>query len=353
MSARRLAGALLPVALAAASPARAAETKSCAPDLAALKGWSGVWAAEGIDASDQGLSGRGSRNADYKFLGFGAPWSDAGWARMAAMLRGIGAGTNQSGWGFPMMMASFSELKFVIAPAETAIINQYREIRSVYTDGRGHMPEDERWPTVWGDSTGCWDGDTLVIDTVSVRFDQAFSLVGPPLSEQAHFVERLRLVAPGRIEAETTITDPATLSEPWIVRVTYVPAGIDRLVQDAFEDRNDSVAGTIRPPRGELVPLPLPRNVALSSAELDRVVGRYTLDGSPFELLVERRGERLFFTIPPIQPGFLPMYAQAPLSFESIDGGKLRFIADAAGQVIGFEGTQPDGSPGTGKRKSP
>ena len=102
-----------------------------------------------------------------------------------------------------MMMSSYSEFKFVIAPGETTIVNQYRDIRSIYTDGRGHMPADEIWPTNWGDSTGCWEGDTLVIDTVAVRYDPSFNGFAPPLSEEAHFTERMHLVAPGGSKAKS------------------------------------------------------------------------------------------------------------------------------------------------------
>lgn len=42
----------------------------------------------------------------------------------------------------------------MITPEETLIVNMYRDVRHVYTDGRSHTPEDERWVTIWGDSVG-------------------------------------------------------------------------------------------------------------------------------------------------------------------------------------------------------
>jgi hypothetical protein len=356
MTGRAVALPALAIALALSHPARAAESdSSCEPrDLAALSGWAGVWFAEGIDAAQQGLAGRDGGAADYRLIGIDAPWNDEGWARMAGMLRiASDPGFKQSGWGFPMMMDSHSELKFVIAPAETTIVGQYREIRSIYTDGRGHLPEDERWATNWGDSVGCWEGDTLVIDTLSVRFDPVFNAVAPPLSEEAHFVERLRLVAPGRIENEVTITDPRYLTAPWKAHVTYHLAdGIDRLVQDAFEDRNDTDAQTIAPTREEFAPLPLPVNAKLNTAELDRLTGRYGLDGTPLELVLERRGDRLFFQ-PPGIANFIPMFAQGPLSFVSLDGVQIRFVADSSGRITGLEATRPNMAPDKFTRKQP
>jgi hypothetical protein len=250
-----------------------------------------------------------------------------------------------------MMMDSYSELEFVIAPAKTMIVGQYRDIRSIYTDGRGHLPEDERWATNWGDSIGCWEGDTLVIDTIAVRYDPVFSGAAPPLSEDAHFVERLRLVAPGRIENEVTITDPQYLTAPWKTHLTYhLAEGIDRLVQDAFEDRNDTNAQTITPTRAEFVPVPLPVNAKLSTAELDRLAGRYGLDGTPLELVFERRDDRLFFQ-PPGVANYVPTFAQGPLSFVSLDGIGFRFIVDPSGQIAGLEATRPNMPPDKFTRK--
>jgi hypothetical protein len=352
MSARAGVAGLL-AALAAAQPAQASSGNSCAPkDIAALVGWNGVWAVEGADAVDQGLSGRGG-GVEYKLIGLSAPWNDEGWARMGAMLKRAAAPTvKQGGWGFPMMMDSFSEFTFVISPAQTAIINQYREIRSIYTDGRSHPSQEDAWPTNWGDSTGCWDGDTLVIDTVDVRFDPMFNIAAPPLSDQAHFVERLRLVAPGRIENEMTITDPKYLTGPWTVRLTYIPAGLDRLVLDASQDRNDTVTQTITAtPKDDFVVEPLEKGVALSVAQLDGVVGRYVIAGTPIEFEFVRKEDRLYFQ-PPGFAALIPMIARSPLVFVPIAGGEIRFIADASGRVTGFEATQPDGTVVKGPRKA-
>ncbi|MXO58978.1 hypothetical protein GRI89_05435 [Altererythrobacter salegens] len=342
-------------ALLALQPAFAAsEGASCkAKDPAAFEAWQGVWAVEGIDAADQGLSGR-SGQADYKLIGLNAPWNDEGWGRMAAVLREASKGNiKQGGWGFPMMMDSFSEFTFVISPSQTAIINQYREVRSIYTDGRGHVPEEDAWATNWGDSTGCWEGDTLVVDTVSVRFDPAFNYAAPPLSEQAHFVERIRMVAPDRMEDVMTITDPLYLEKPWTVSLTFIPAGLDRLTLDAYDDRNDTEAQTITSStRTEFTGVPLPSGITLSHTQLDAVAGTYTLDGTPLEVVFERHDERLYLK-PPGADVWIPMFAKGPQNFVSLDGGDVNFTLDANGKVAGFTGKSPTGEPTTATRKAP
>jgi hypothetical protein len=103
-----------------------------------------------------------------------------------------------------------------------------------------HPKPDDVWPTNWGDSTGCWTGRTLVIDTIDVKYDAQFNPSAPPLSDKAHFVERMRLVAPGRIESDVTVTDPATLEKPWKTKIVFIhPKGLDRLVHEGDFLEND------------------------------------------------------------------------------------------------------------------
>lgn len=350
----------LPIALAAATAQAQDSPGTCAPDLAALSGWDGVWIAEG---NETGINGRVTAEApvNRRLAGFDAPWNELGWRRFGAMLRIAVAGqTKQAGWGYPMMMDTAAPLKFVISPKETVIASQYREIRYVYTDGRGHVPEEDRYATTWGDSIGCWNGNTLAIETVGAKFDPGHNYWAPPLSDEARFVERLRLVAPGRIEGEMTITDPVTLTAPWTVSLAYVRVdAMDRLIHesDIFENDRSVVEGdssTIAPPRAATFePVALPATVALAPAALDRVVGRYVFEGLPLELIVERRDDGLVFQVPPSLTTFLPLFAESPSSFASIDGATFRFLIDEAGRVTGFEGTGPNGMPMSGKRVIP
>jgi hypothetical protein len=341
------------LALVAAQPGHAQTAKSCAPkDLPSMKWWDGVWGAEGLEGDIAGAV----RNAS-KFTGGDAPWNAEGWKRMrqlAAMNRANPLRI-AAAWGFPMMMNSFSEVKFVIAPDETVMTSQYRDIRYIYTDGRKHPPKDELWVNNWGDSIGCWHGDTLVIDTIGVKFDPAFNYMAAPLSDQAHFVERLRAVAKDRIEGEMTITDPVTLAAPWTVHFAFVPAGIDRMVHegDTLLDREkvQGNAATIVPPSADpFASIAVPPELVLSPAQLDRLVGRYAFDDQPLQLVVERRGDRLFFTLPPTLKTPRALFADSPLSFTGISGETFRFLTDAAGQAVGFEGKGPDGQAVTGKR---
>jgi hypothetical protein len=213
-----------------------------------LPDWNGLWIGEGLTAEISGFPGRG---AQYKLLGNTAPWNEEGQARVKAA-REHDTDSKADGWGFPLMMNSAAPMQFLITPHETLIINIYRDVRHVYTDGRDHPAEEDRWPTTWGDSVGHWEGDTLVIDTVSVRNPNRYFFSSPPLSEQAHYVERLTLVSPDRIEAVMRIEDPVTLTKPWLVELAYERTkGLDRLIHDDYSnDRSEVENGlfTIEPP---------------------------------------------------------------------------------------------------------
>ena len=205
-----------------------------------LPDWKGYWIGEGLTAEISGFPGP---EANYKLLGQDAPWNDVGRARVAAT-RERQADQKANGWGFPLMMNSAAPLQFLITPRETMIINVYRDVRHVYTDGRSLPAEEDRWPTTWGESVGRWEGDTLTIETVSVRNPNRYFFSSPPLSEQARYVERLRMTGPDRIESVMTITDPVALSAPWVVNLVYTrAAGLDRLIHDDYDNDRSEVEG--------------------------------------------------------------------------------------------------------------
>jgi hypothetical protein len=209
-----------------------------------LPAWSGVWVSED-QRVDSDLSGY-SRE-EWKLLGRGAPWTAATRTAIERGFPGMAAHTavtKAEGFGFPLMMEAPPPFEILVTPEQVLMVNLYPEVRHIYTDGRGHIPEDERWPTPWGDSTGHWEGDTLVVDTVSVQRPGIFSLPLPAVSGSAHYVERIRQTGPDRIESEMTIDDPATLTEPWHIKLSYLRArGIDRMFHNTFDNDRDQVVG--------------------------------------------------------------------------------------------------------------
>ncbi len=220
--------------------------------FAALPDWRGIWIAEGQTAGISGFPEGTDLRAIYKIAGFAAPWNEAGQAKFAAMV-GSQGNRKSKGWGYPMMLNSSAPMQFLITPEETLLLNMYGEVRHIYTDGRDHPKPEDRWPTTWGDSVGRWEGGTLVVDTVAVSDPLKFFFFAPPLSEQAHYVERFRKAGPDRMEMEMTIEDPETLTAPWTVNMVYVRApALDRLIHDDFGNDRSELEGevfSIEPPK--------------------------------------------------------------------------------------------------------
>jgi hypothetical protein len=69
-------------------------------------------------------------------------------------------------------------------------------------------------PTYAGYSTGRWEGDTLVVDTVALSTN-SFIDGSSPHSDKMTVHERIRFVEPGILENRITVNDPEALTEPW------------------------------------------------------------------------------------------------------------------------------------------
>ena len=240
-----------------AGPAAAQDQQARAESFAKLPFWPGYWVAE--SASDIPISGIALR-ADgpppgdtVALWNANTPWNEEGQRRVAEAQRTQG-GRKGLGWGYPLMMAAATPFQILITPEEVLITNAYNETRHIYTDGRDHPPLDDLWPAVTGNSIGHWEGNTLVVDTIMVTNPNEFFQGGPPLSEEAHYVERIWLDG-DKLYDEFTITDPVTLSGPWVAKLVLVrDEGFDRMIQvDWNNDRTgtDGNTNTIEPPADE------------------------------------------------------------------------------------------------------
>jgi hypothetical protein len=113
--------------------------------------------------------------------------------------------------------------ELIVTPNQTWMTSQtLNDIRRIYTDGRGHIPEAESAPLWDGDSIGFWDGDTLVVHTLYVRAHMEMQRLQPDLSDQASFIERIRMTGPDTIEVDATIYDPIALRAPWRSVIQFV-----------------------------------------------------------------------------------------------------------------------------------
>ena len=91
-------------------------------------------------------------------------------------------------------------------------------IRQIFLDGRP-LPNPGAEPWWYGYSTGKWDGDTLVVETVGFRDDVWLDINGSPLTGAGKMTERFRRVNYGSLEIEITVEDPKAYTKPWTVTV--------------------------------------------------------------------------------------------------------------------------------------
>lgn len=122
--------------------------------------------------------------------------------------------------GMPRMMSVVYPMEILMTPDQVTIITEWMgQIRRVYTDGRPH-PEDPDITYV-GHSTGKWDKDVLVIDTVAMKGDTVLDQTGMKHSDQIRVTERMRLIDPQTLENQLTLDDPVAFTQPWTVTRTF------------------------------------------------------------------------------------------------------------------------------------
>ena len=108
--------------------------------------------------------------------------------------------------------------KFVQTRGLLLILTEWNAgYRQIFTDARP-LPVDPQ-PSWNGYSSGKWDGDTLVVQTIGFRDDIWLDLKGSPLTEAGKLTERFRRPNYGRLEIELTVDDPKAYTKPWTVKI--------------------------------------------------------------------------------------------------------------------------------------
>jgi hypothetical protein len=146
------------------------------------------------------------------------------------MLRRIGDLKNGIEWdpisdcrppGHPRWLTEPFTREFIVTPNQTWLINEMvNDIRRIYTDGRQHVPVDDRIPTPNGDSIGFWDGSRLVIHTNQLQ-GGIYQRAQPDYTEQVETVELWQKTDEKTLSADVWVYDPPALTEPWVVRQVY------------------------------------------------------------------------------------------------------------------------------------
>ncbi len=206
--------------------------------------WSGMWTPGRPPPGEGGPARRRPRRRAWRTrrrtggapggpagFGGGMPYKPEYAAKNAARfkrLQGDGPGgeadipLSNSGYcipsGVPEVMGQVSH-EYMFAPGKVVILLENSEIRRIYTDGRGHVPDDESNPSFEGDSIGHWEGDTLVVDTTNIYPDAEFTF-GQHVTDKTVIHERFTRIG-NKMKIEQTVTDPILFTKPWVTTHWY------------------------------------------------------------------------------------------------------------------------------------
>jgi hypothetical protein len=141
--------------------------------------------------------------------------------------------------GMPVVTMLSEVTKIAETPGLIVIMlelnNGYRQI---YTDGR-KLPVDPS-PSWLGYSTGRWEGDTLVVDTIGLNNKGWLDVMGHPQSEAMHVTERYHRRDFGHMDVEITLDDPNMYTKPFTIKVTHLlQADTDILEYVCAENEKD------------------------------------------------------------------------------------------------------------------
>ena len=124
--------------------------------------------------------------------------------------------------GHPRWLTEPFLREFIVTPNQTWLINEMvNDVRRIYTDGRDHLPEADRYPLYDGDSIGFWDGQKLVIHTNQLKAG-IYQRSQPDYTDQVETVEIWRKADDKTIRVDVWVYDPPALQEPWYTKQTYV-----------------------------------------------------------------------------------------------------------------------------------
>lgn len=228
--------------------------------FAKLPDWTGVWERFNVGPS----GGPGTPEEMGRFVAaFGElrpPYNSDWREKYQLALRhhaelGQAPATVCSPLGFPQAMLFPAEMmQIIVTPEEATFMFYTGGARHIATDGHRHPSGQELWRNRWGDSTGHWEQQVLIVDTVASNAPIITPDEFPaPLSEQVHVIERIRNIDRDTLENRMTIDDPLAFSHPWSLTVLYHRVfGMSHLIDHECTeaDRNPVIDGkfTIAPP---------------------------------------------------------------------------------------------------------
>ncbi len=89
--------------------------------------------------------------------------------------------------------------------------------REIHMDGRDLPDPESLTPTYFGYSTGRWEGDTLVIESVGFNEKTWLNFGGYMHTDELRTIERISRPNRDTLRYEATLIDPGAYREPWTI----------------------------------------------------------------------------------------------------------------------------------------
>jgi len=239
-------------------PARAQQnSKERVAAFAKLPDWSGIWELDAFVGQSDGqqFSAEGQRRLKYYATALKPAFTPEYQAKFDAILNKVKAEvaadpnhppeTHPPLCGDPPFPATLTPgmFEWLVTPEETTFVSTVGAVRHIYTDGRSHPSKDELWPTLMGDSVGHWEGETLVINTISTKprlYTGQLSGFFFPMSDQLHFIERVRMVDHNHMQIDYTVEDPLALTKPMHAVIVHTRVtDFNRMIEETDCEENE------------------------------------------------------------------------------------------------------------------
>jgi hypothetical protein len=208
--------------------------------------------------------------------------------------------------------------KIVQTPSLIVILYEDLTYRQIFLDGR-ELPSDPN-PTWMGYSTGHWDGDTLVVESLGFNDRTWLDYSGNPHTEALRIEERFRRVDHGHISLDMTYTDAGAYAQPWTLHTSLILAPGSELIEYVCtENEKDRVHISGKLSEG---------GVTLSATMLAKYAGDYTIrGGAPVRIQME--GDHLVADY----GGKVRLTPQTESTFIS-SKSTFHFVTNAEGAVV-------------------
>jgi hypothetical protein len=121
--------------------------------------------------------------------------------------------------GIPRLYTIVPAFRIIQIPGSVVFVwDEYHAYRVIPLDGRPHIASNVK---LWmGDARGHWEGNTLVVDTTSMR-GARLTYIGDFYSENAHVTERMTFVDADNMTYQATVDDPTVFTRPWTFRIGH------------------------------------------------------------------------------------------------------------------------------------